>query len=597
MLLTSNRYKAILFVFAAVLGVSSFYLYHIIEPQASYFFVYVVGNLLLAAYLFFSNKPKREHVLPIHLALLAFLFFEGPLLLFLGAGLLFTFASVYFTARASFRPSIKKAYYAIALFGLAAAILAYPVMLFGVFTVYMTITVLHLSSISRYHKWSVGIVTLLHMLSILTLSSKVFLPYQENMIFSLPVSFALYVAVLLWEDIQNHLYRCFQASTILFAYVVILLYGYALASYQLNTYGENLFALYNIIGLILGGIVILICLYIRNQLVTRTALLHERLDTWFTEKYEDALADYNTDLSWSGFDSKWAELVPNDGIRICYKEREMFASGYFRQLVMPVGKGIDTGGSVCLTIHETNTHMPYAPAQYYTYYALAGYLGRKLDQWQEIRKLHIAKAEAASDFSKELKFRKEVTYYLHDNVLQNIIAVKNIVTALPTEQTALKELAVETLGGLNTSIRSQMHDIYPSTLKDLSFERNIHILIDDMRERYGYIPTPHIKQGIAGKLDEEAAYLFYRAIQELLTNTCKYGEAENLWISLHEGEDLVLDFRDDGKLIQAEDLEVKIRHLGLSSLKHQAQSLGGTFDMMQDALGKQFLLTLPRRTS
>src|SRR5690606_16364945 len=149
----------------------------------------------------------------------------------------------------------------------------------------------------------------------------------------------------------------------------------------------------------------------------------------------------------------------------------------------------------------------------------------------------------------------------------------NIIASLSTEQAALKHLAVDTLTELNSSIRSQMHEIYPSTLANLSFERNIHILIDEMRKRYGYIPTPHITYELVDRMDESTAYLFYRTLQELLNNTCKYAQADNVWIHLYGNKEWVLEVKEDGIPIKQEDMEVKIKHLGISSLKQQASSL------------------------
>lgn len=591
--------KRPLAVFAAVLAVSGLYLVEIIAPAAPYYFIFVAANLLLAAYLFFAEQPRSEDTLPVHLSLWMFLFYGDNVTLFYGAGLLFIGATVYFAFSVPFRPGLRLSYCLLAAGSFALAWLVHPVLLLTACSGYMVLSALSAHPFSGQPKWNTLVVGLLHVWAIIACASPPVVPYQENTVFTLPVSFAIYLVVLFRGRVRNGLHRCLQIQTLLFAYGAVVLYGYSLAGYRLITFGDNIFALYGTLSLTLGGAVLLAALYIRRRLAARQSQISHHLDPWFTEKYEDALSEFDDVIRWTGFDSKLAEAVPHDGIRIRHGERELYASGCFRDPAPPQGKVISGGGPVRLTVHETNIHMRFKPGQYYFFYALAEYIGIKLGHWEEIRKLGRGQSGGDSDFGKELKFRKEVTYYLHDQVLQNVIAVKNIAAALTTEQTALKELAVETLTELNDSIRLHMHELYPSTLKDLSFERNIHILIDDMRKRYGYIPTPHIRQEIAGKLDEESAYLFYRTVQELLNNTCKYAEADNLWITLYDSdrEERVLGFKEDGKPISAEDKEVKIRHLGLPSLKSQAQSLGGTFVMEQNGQIKSFTLTLPRRTS
>lgn len=337
------------------------------------------------------------------------------------------------------------------------------------------------------------------------------------------------------------------------------------------------------------------CFHIQRVIQAKYAILQSGLDDWFVKQWEDALSQHEKRLAWSGFDSKLAPILPNDGIKIIYKQEAMYTSGVFLESEFKSGKSLYTG-EVQLLIHETHTHQSFKPGHYYTAYALTRYVQDKLNQWEEMSRMKLPDAEQGGNFSEELRFRKEVTYYLHDNILQNIIATKNIVATLPTEQSALKELAVETLADLNTSIRSQMHEIYPSTLADLSFERNIHILLDEMRKRYGSIPDPHIQYDIFERMDEQSAYLLYRTLQELLANTCKYAEANHIWIHLYTADYWIMEVKEDGKPLVQEDMEGKIKHLGISSLKQQAGSLGGAFEWVQHEEYKLFTLRLPRRT-
>src|SRR5690606_22242241 len=107
-----------------------------------------------------------------------------------------------------------------------------------------------------------------------------------------------------------------------------------------------------------------------------------------------------------------------DGIHITFNGQTLFSSGCFQDPTFAKGKRIDRGRAVVVYMHETNTHRAHAPANYYTAYAFVSYLELKISQWQEISKLRMSIAEPGGDFAKDLKLRQDVTYYLHDNILQ-----------------------------------------------------------------------------------------------------------------------------------------------------------------------------------
>lgn len=588
--------RMLLLIFFVLVVVCALYQIQIITLQPHYFFVFAAGNLFLSAYLFFVGSPRQEYYVPIHLFLWMFLFDASHEPMFFCAGLLFVASAIYYLTRTALQTLAKRIICAVMLGSVIAAVVLDPALLFIACTLYLIVMVLHSSTLHKSYKWNIAVVGLLHALAIAACSAALYLPYQENTIFTLPTSFFLYVFIVLRDKMTNSLYKLLFAPSILFMSAAIVLFGYSIASFQLVVLGVNRFHHFMSASLALGGITLLLCLYIQRVIASRYENVKRQLDDWFRQKFEDAWSQHDREFSWSGLDSILGGIVPNDGIQIFYYKETVFSSGCFRDKKSPVGKRLSSGGGTELAVHETNTHMPFSASQYYALYALATYIDEKLGQWQEISTLKAHRLEGGGDLGRDLKFRQEVTYYLHDNILQNIIAAKNMMESVTTEQAALKELAVGTLAELNSSIRSQMHDIYPSTLADLSFERNIHILIDEMRKRYGYIPTPHIAYEIPDKLDEQSAYLFYRTIQELLANTCKYGEADNVWIHLYAEDSWVLELREDGKRIAPEDLESKIKHLGIGSLKQQARSLDGEFAVMLNEQDKTFKLTLPRRT-
>ncbi|CAM4449312.1 sensor histidine kinase [Paenibacillus tarimensis] len=586
--------KMLFFIYSVVLALTCLFQYKVIALPAHYLFVFVIGNVLLCLYLFLANGAKPKYYIPIHIFLWMFLFYASYSYIFYSAALIFTAASIYYMRQNSIKPWIHMLYYIVVLASIWTAVALNPVFLFTVCTLYTIVMVLD-AELNTMQQWHVIILGLLHSLTIAACASS-YLPYQENTIFTLPTSFLIFVIYVASPSIHRVLFRLLYPESIIFLCMISMLFGCSIAGYKWVYLGDSSpFALVLTASLVLFVIAFAACFKLQRIIYAKYGILQNGLSDWFVEKWEDALSQQEKEVSWSGFDSKLAPIFPNDGITIMYKRKVVYTSGVFLKPDFKSGKSL-YAGEVLLVIHETHTHQSFTPGQYYTAYALARYLLNKLDQWEEMSRMKLLDAEQSGNFSKELNFRKEVTYYLHDNILQNIIATKNIVATLSTEQSALKELAVETLADLNTSIRSQMHEIYPSTLADLSFERNIHILLDEMRKRYGRIPNPHIQYEIFEQMDEQSAYLFYRTLQELLANTCKYAEADHIWIHLYSSDHWIMEVKEDGKPIVQEDMEVKIKHLGISSLKHQAGSLGGAFEWAQHDGYKLFTLILPRRT-
>ena len=588
--------KMLFFIYSSVLLLTCLFQTKVITLLPHYLFVFVVGNLLLCMYLFFAHHAKPQYYVPIHIFLWMFLLYSISAYLFYSAGLIFIIATIIYTIVASIQHWAKILYFCVVGVSILMAFTLNISFLFIICTAYIVLMVIH-SEMGGMQKWNVAIIGLLHILAILACASASLLPYQHNTIFTLPTSFLIYVLFVGSAGIKQSLYRVLDGKSLLLLTMLVVLLGYSVASYKWVYHGENKLGLYFSMSVGLAVLVMFICLTIQKGIHTQYKVVQIQLDDWFLEKWEDALGQHEQQLSWSGFDSKLSDIFQNDGVQIIYKNECIYTSGYFHNPSEVIEKGTKQlyAEHVILSIHETHTHQRYTPRQYYMAYALARYVNERINQWELVRKLKMADTKQSGNFVKELQFRKEVTYYLHDNILQNIIATKNIVATLPTEQPALQQLAVETLTDLNESIRSQMHEIYPSTLVDLSFERNIHILIDELRKRYGTIPNLHIQYEIMEKMDEGTAYLFYRTLQELLANTCKYADAQNLWIHLYTTDQWIMEVREDGKPIMLEDMETKIKHLGIPSLKHQASLLGGSFEWMQQEDYKLFTLRLPRR--
>ncbi|WP_191089577.1 sensor histidine kinase [Paenibacillus spiritus] len=189
---------------------------------------------------------------------------------------------------------------------------------------------------------------------------------------------------------------------------------------------------------------------------------------------------------------------------------------------------------------------------------------------------------------KEEDIRKSIALYLHDDVLQPILALRNMTEVLHTRQSDVRELMLDTLGELNASIRDRMFDIYPTTLADLGLVESLGILCGKMKREAVHRPGLQIRLDAEPGLDPggELAYALFRMIKELLTNAVKHADASEIVVSLYatDRDLLIADVTDNGKGFDSEDCEDGMEsgrglHIGLLSIRQEVSVLRGEFSI------------------
>lgn len=79
--------------------------------------------------------------------------------------------------------------------------------------------------------------------------------------------------------------------------------------------------------------------------------------------------------------------------------------------------------------------------------------------------------------------KKRQADYLHDDILQTIIALKTLTTQLEGDIT-IKKLVNDALTQAITSIRQEIFHIAPSMLYHIPLADNIALLMQDFKRRY-----------------------------------------------------------------------------------------------------------------
>lgn len=200
------------------------------------------------------------------------------------------------------------------------------------------------------------------------------------------------------------------------------------------------------------------------------------------------------------------------------------------------------------------------------------------------------------------EIRKSLSLYLHDDILQSILAIRNMTEALQTAQTDIQQLLLNTLSELNTSIRDKMFDIYPTTLTDLGLYQSLGILCGKLKA--AAVQQPHLKIRLESdqniEVDEELQYAVFRTAKELLQNAIKHAEASEIILSLHVLDRILwLDVMDDGKGFGLADNlteESFTHHIGLLSVKQEINTLHGEFSIKRNAVsGTHIQIKIPMK--
>ncbi|BCN30765.1 hypothetical protein bsdtb5_20600 [Anaeromicropila herbilytica] len=184
---------------------------------------------------------------------------------------------------------------------------------------------------------------------------------------------------------------------------------------------------------------------------------------------------------------------------------------------------------------------------------------------------------ALIQLQQEEKLKNEFANFLHDDVLQDLLSVKNMMGK--AHRPEVQDLIVETLESLNTHIRQQMQDYHPILLKNLTIKDNYLNLIEAISlsfpERDIYV---NFECSDTLFLVEPYNVLVYRLLKELLTNVYKHSNGNHAWIMLSQEKGKIeLTISDNGTadatcVITADT----VTHKGIASIKEQVYRMEGS---------------------
>jgi len=184
--------------------------------------------------------------------------------------------------------------------------------------------------------------------------------------------------------------------------------------------------------------------------------------------------------------------------------------------------------------------------------------------------------------------RQRVSIYLHDEVLQTLIAATHITEEKPEIHLPLMNLV--------SDVRQLSQDLFPTMLEDLGVNQSLQILINDIRNDYN-IKISYEFQASVGAFPKVTSMVIYRSVRELLMNALKHSKATHIAITVHEnGKQIKIQVRDNGIGFVMPENHVLLRspHMGLYTLKTQVVAIDGLLRLESTPKsGSQIEITIP----
>ena len=193
--------------------------------------------------------------------------------------------------------------------------------------------------------------------------------------------------------------------------------------------------------------------------------------------------------------------------------------------------------------------------------------------------------------------RRRVSYDLHDNVWQTLLAIRSEIERLFSDRTltdreALQDKAKKVMGAILDmvgKIRSMQGDLWPYVLDDIGILATLDWYCREFEKKHsGLTIDSHTELGEEEVLSP-VKIVIYRILQETLSNVAKHSRASHVTLRLLK-RDHSMEFtvEDNGTGFDPEETIVKRASwggLGLLNIKARTELSGGSF-VVESAKGK-----------
>ncbi len=193
--------------------------------------------------------------------------------------------------------------------------------------------------------------------------------------------------------------------------------------------------------------------------------------------------------------------------------------------------------------------------------------------------------------------RKRVSYDLHDNVWQTLLAIRSEIERLFSNRdgmdgAALQDNSKKVMGAildLVGNIRSMQGDLWPYVLDDIGIVATIDWYCREFEKKHSELTIETHSELGEDEVPSPAKIVIYRILQETLNNVVMYSRASHVTLRLMK-KDQAMEFtvEDNGTGFDPEETIAKKSPwggLGLLSIKARTELSGGSF-VVESAKGK-----------
>ena len=175
--------------------------------------------------------------------------------------------------------------------------------------------------------------------------------------------------------------------------------------------------------------------------------------------------------------------------------------------------------------------------------------------------------------------RRRIAAAIHDDSIQAVAALAIRVSAMRMKTT--DERLKASLGDIEASVseavsrlRGLMFELHPTTLDRGGLAATVEAHVGRFTDEGE--PAYVLYNQLRSEPSREVALALYRVIQEAITNARKHARAGRILVELKEEDgDFMARVKDDGYGFEVKEIESPAGHLGLSTMREQAEMVGG----------------------
>ncbi|WP_232370056.1 signal transduction histidine-protein kinase/phosphatase UhpB [Xenorhabdus lircayensis] len=223
------------------------------------------------------------------------------------------------------------------------------------------------------------------------------------------------------------------------------------------------------------------------------------------------------------------------------------------------------------------------------------------------RQLHCNHSLSRQLVKAEESVRREIARELHDEIGQNITAIRTQANIIQRVEVApISSNCAKTIESLSLNVydttKGLLSRLRPKILDDLGLKEAIEQLLRDMEfETHGILVEIHwiADSAVAiEQLSDTTKVTLYRLCQEALNNALKYSQADRIELHFSVRGMIHLLIKDNGIGCKAED---HMKGFGLRGMRERVQALGGKFSIDSEKRqddstysGTDLSITLPK---